>query len=50
MMDSALTHENTPELFVQYLQQLERKMLKALEADPNNWEPHRMLAKMHMNR
>jgi hypothetical protein len=36
--------------FEQYCQRIEKTMFNAIEADPNNWEPFRMLAKMQVNR
>nr|CAD2174621.1 unnamed protein product [Meloidogyne enterolobii] len=36
--------------FEAYFQKMEKTMNNALEADPNNWEPYRMLAKMQLNK
>ncbi|CAK5088954.1 unnamed protein product [Meloidogyne enterolobii] len=36
--------------FEAYFQNMEKTMNNALEADPNNWEPYRMLAKMQLNK
>ncbi|KAF7624722.1 hypothetical protein Mgra_00010007 [Meloidogyne graminicola] len=36
--------------FETYFEKIERTMHSAIEADPNNWEPYRMLAKMQLNK
>jgi hypothetical protein len=51
MLDQQPSEEgSSAEVMALYLTRMGRAMQKALEADPNYWEPYRMLAKYHMNK
>lgn len=50
MLDQQPGDMTTPERLGPYMDRLERAMKKSLEADPNFWEPYRMLAKIRMQK
>jgi import receptor subunit TOM70 len=50
LMEDQPRESMTRNNFEQYFQGIEKTMFSAIEADPNYWEPYRMLAKMQINK